>query len=84
MAVLPNGATFQEFVVYVRERRGDVPMTELKELYERRLRLKSVSIATGETMRAMLPRDEQHLTMREREKKVLAEARAAGHTPERA
>ncbi len=84
MAILPDGASFEEFVVYVSERRGDVPMTELKELYERRLRLKSVSIATGETMRAMLPKDEQHLTMREREKKVLAEARAAGHTPERA
>ena len=84
MAILPDGATFEEFVDYVSERRGDVPMTELKDLYERRLRLKSVSIATGETMRAMLPRDEQHLTMWEREKKVLAEARAAGHTPERA
>lgn len=84
MAVLPNGATFKEFIEYVTERRGDVPMTELEELYERRLRLKSVSIARGETMRAMLPKDEQDLTMREREKKVLAEARAAGHTPERA
>lgn len=84
MAVLPDGATFEEFVVYVKERRGDVPMTELEELYDRRLRLKSVSIARGETIRAMLPKDEQHLTMREREKKVLAEARAAGHTPERA
>ena len=84
MAVLHNGATFEEFVEYVSERRGDVPMTELKELYERRLRLKSVSIARGETIRAMLPPDEQDLTMREREKKVLAEARAAGHEPERA
>ena len=84
MAILPDGATFEEFVDYVSERRGDVPMTELKELYERRLRLKSVSIARGETIRAMLPPDEQDLTMREREKKVLAEARAAGHEPERA
>jgi hypothetical protein len=84
VAVLHNGATFEEFVEYVSERRGDVPMTELKELYERRLRLKSVSIARGETIRAMLPPDEQDLTMREREKKVLAEARAAGHEPERA
>ncbi len=84
MAVLHNGATFEEFVEYVSERRGDVPMTELKELYERRLRLKSVSIARGETIRAMLPPDEQDLTMRERENKVLAEARAAGHEPERA
>jgi|TARA_R100000742_G_C4245508_1_gene64511 hypothetical protein len=84
VAVLHNGATFEEFVEYVSERRGDVPMTELKELYERRLRLKSVSIARGETIRAMLPPDEQDLTMRERENKVLAEARAAGHEPERA
>ena len=84
MSVLRNGATFEEIVEYVSERRGDVPMTELKELYERRLRLKSVSIDRGETIRAMLPPDEQDLTMREREKKVLAEARAAGHEPERA
>ena len=84
MAVLPDGATVEEFTQYVLERRGQVPLQELKELYERRLKLKSISIATGETIRAMLPREEQHLTMREREQKVLAEARAAGHTPERA
>lgn len=83
MAVLPDGATFEEFAEYVLARR-DVPLQELRELYERRLKLKSISIATGETIRAMLPREEQHLTMREREQKVLAEARAAGHTPERA
>ena len=35
-------------------------------------------------MREMLPPDEQHLTLREREQKVIAEARAAGIEPERA
>ena len=84
MAVLPVGANFEEFTGYVLERRGDVPLTELKELYERRLRLQSVTITRGETMRKMLPPEDRDLTLREREKKVLAEARAAGHTPERA
>ena len=83
MAILPVGANFAEFTEYVLERRGAVPLTELKELYDRRLRLQSVTITRGETMRKMLPPDEQDLTLREREKKVLAEARAAGHTPER-
>ena len=84
MAILPVGATFEEFTEYVLERREAVPLTELKELYDRRLRLQSVTITRGETMRKMLPPDEQDLTLREREKKVLAEARAGGHTPERA
>jgi hypothetical protein len=83
VAVLPHGATFEEFTGYVLERRGTVPLTELKELYERRLRLQSVTITRGETIRKMLPPEDRDLTMREREKKVLSEARAAGHTPER-
>ena len=83
MAVLHHGATFEEFTDYVLERREAVPMTELKELYERRLRLQSVTITRGETMRKMLPPEDRDLTLREREKKILSEARAAGHTPER-
>ena len=62
MAVLPDGATFEEFAEYVLTRRN-VPLRELRELYERRLRLKSVTIARGETMRKMLPPEDRDLTM---------------------
>ena len=43
-----------------------------------------VKVITGATERSMLPPDEQHLTLREREKKVIAEAQAAGIQVERA
>ena len=77
MAVLPDGATFEEFAEYVLARR-DVPLSELRELYERRLRLKSITVSTGEGYQSTLPRDERGLTKRERQAKVLAEAKASG------
>ena len=77
MAVLPDGATFEEFAEYVLARR-DVPLSELRELYERRLRLKSITVSTGEGYQSTLPRDERGLTKREREAKVLAAAKASG------
>ncbi len=36
MAVIPDGATFEEFTQYVIARRGEVPLEELKELWGRR------------------------------------------------
>ena len=48
MAVLPDGASFEEFTEYVLKRRGQVPFQELQELYERRLRLKSITVSTGQ------------------------------------
>ena len=80
MAVLDDGASFEEFAEYVLARR-DVPLRELRELYERRLRLKSVTITRGETRRKMLPPEDRDLTMREREKKIISEAQAGGHEP---
>ena len=77
MAVLPDGATFAEFAEYVLARR-DVPLSELRELYARRLRLKSITVSTGEGYQSTLPPDERGLTKREREAKVLAEAKASG------
>lgn len=82
MAVLPDGATFAEFAEYVLARR-DVPLSELRELYERRLRLKSITVSTGEGYRRTLPADEQLLTKREREAKVFAEAKAQGRNIEK-
>ena len=82
MAVLPDGATFAEFAEYVLARR-DVPLSELRELYERRLRLKSITVSTGRGYQATLAPDEQGLTRREREAKVYAEATASGRNIEK-
>jgi len=38
--------------------------------------------STGPLHRAQLPVEEQHMTLKERENKVIADAQAAGHEPE--
>ncbi|MAK95234.1 MAG: hypothetical protein CL994_02665 [Euryarchaeota archaeon] len=83
MAVLRDGATFEEFSEYVIKRRGQVPLVELKELYERHLRLKSITVSTGQGYQSMLPPDEQGLTRREREAKVYSEAISQGRNIEK-
>jgi len=83
VAVLPDGATFEEFAEYVLARRNVVPLTELRELYERHLRLKSITVSTGQGYQATLPPDEQGLTRREREAKVYAEAKISGRNIEK-
>ena len=82
MAVLRDEASFVEFSEYVLARR-DVPLWELRGLYERRLRLKSITVHTGEAYRKTLPADERHLTNREREAKVFAEAESQGRNIEK-
>jgi len=82
VAVLHDGATFEEFTEYVLARR-DAPLSELRELYERHLRLKSITVSTGQGYQSTLPRDEQGLTRREREAKVYAEATASGRNIEK-
>jgi len=83
MAVLPDGATFEEFTEYVVKRRGQVPLLELQELYERRIRLKSISVNQGNGFDSTLPPDERGLTKREREAKVFAEAKSQGRNIEK-
>ena len=43
MAILPQGASYEEFVEYVTNQRGEVPEEELKELYQRRLKLHGIT-----------------------------------------
>ena len=65
--------------------RGPVGDNELSDLWEWRQKLSGIRIVTGRGYREReCPPDEHHLTMREREKKVIAEAVAAGITVERA
>ena len=79
MAVLPRGASYEEFVEYVTDLRGEVPEKELKELYQRRLKLHGITfdMKRGWKSVALAP-DEQDLTNRQLEQKVVAEAKAQG------
>ena len=79
MAVLPRGASYEEFVEYVTDLRGEVPEEELKELYERRLKLHGITFDMKRGWKAVaLAPDEQDLTDNEREQKIVAEAKAQG------
>ena len=82
--ILPPDATYAEFRKYVESLHGPKGDAEMADLWEWRQKLLGVKVVTGRTIRAMLPPDEQHLTLRERERKVIADARAAGIEPERA
>tara|TARA_B100000131_G_C17743628_1_gene462168 strand:- start:180 stop:437 length:258 start_codon:yes stop_codon:yes gene_type:complete len=84
MAILPDGASYEEFVDYVTNLRGEVPEEELKELYERHLKLKGLTfdLKRGWKAAALAP-DEQDLTNNQREQKIIAEAKAQGRNIER-
>lgn len=66
-----------------KQRGGEISQDELDEIYDRWVRLNSLQISTGRGFRSMLPLDEQHLTGREREAKVVAEAKSQGRNIER-
>ena len=79
MAILPQGASYEEFVEYVTDLRGEVPEEELKELYQRRLKLHGITFDMKRGWRSVaLAPDEQDLTNRQLEQKVVAEAKAQG------
>ena len=69
--------------MYVQDFRGPVSETELDELWERRQKLLGIKFVTGAVSRSRLPLDEQHLTLNEREKKLIAEAKAQGRNIEK-
>jgi|TARA_R100001530_G_scaffold63182_1_gene45432 hypothetical protein len=69
--------------MYVQDFRGPVSETELDELWERRQKLHGIKFVTGAVSRSRLPLDEQHLTLNEREKKLVAEAKAQGRNIEK-
>jgi len=79
MAILPDGASYQEFADYVTDLRGAVPKDELKELYQRHLKLKGLTFDLKRGWKAVaLADDEMDLTNNQREQKVVAEAKAQG------
>mgnify|MGYP001338329987 FL=1 len=84
MAVLHDGATYEEFADYVTDLRGEVPEKELEELYERHLKLKGLTFDLKRGWKALaLSPDEMDLTNNQREQKIVAEAKAQGRNIER-
>ena len=83
MAVLPQNASFQEFAKYVEVHKGPKTDKELEELWEWRQKLLGLRVITGAVARSRLPVEEQHLTLRERENKLDAEAKAQGRNIEK-
>jgi len=83
MAVLPPGASFDEFCAYTQGVRGELTRPELVELWEWRQKLLGIKFDTGVGVRSHLPADERDLTMNEREAKVVAEAKAQGRNIEK-
>ena len=83
MAVLAPDASFQEFAEYVETHKGSKTDVELEELWVWRQKLLGLRVITGSVKRSMLPPDEQHLTLRERENKLVAEAKAQGRNIEK-
>ena len=82
MAVLPPEATYTEFRDYIAKVRGPLSDTELLDLWEWRQKLLGIKIVTGAAARARMPADERDLTIREREQKLVAEAKAQGRNIE--
>lgn len=84
MAVLPAGASYNEFCSYVRDIREDVHDEELEDLWEWRQKLLTVKVDTKSGWRsAVLSPDEQHLSNHEVDKKRFAEAKSQGRNIER-
>lgn len=83
MAILPRGASYDEFCDYVVGLRGALPVDELDELWKRHQKLSGIRFATGAGYRSTLPPDEQHLSREERGQKAAAEAKANGRNIER-
>lgn len=84
MAILPKDSSYEEFCDYVTAREPQpLSKVELLERWGRWQRLNSIQVSTGRGYRSMLPADERHLTNREREAKVLAEAQSQGRNIER-
>jgi len=79
--ILPADASKEEFYAYVKELRGAVPDEELEDLWEWRQKLLGLRVVTGSGERSLLPPEEQHMTMKEREQKVISDAKAQGRDP---
>jgi hypothetical protein len=78
MAMLPHDATFEEYCIDKRSREPDVSEQVLKEGWAFREKTLSLQMYSFEGERSILPKEEQDMTLKERERKVISDAKAAG------
>tara|TARA_R100000458_G_C8244131_1_gene222496 strand:- start:261 stop:530 length:270 start_codon:yes stop_codon:yes gene_type:complete len=81
MAMLPHDATFEEYCEDKRSREPDISMELLKEGWAFREKTLSLQMYSFEGQRSILPKEEQDMTLKEREKKIISDAKAAGRDP---
>ena len=81
MAMLPHDATFEEYCEDKRSREPDISMESLKEGCAFREKTLSLQMYSFEGERSILPKEEQDMTLKEREKKIISDAKAAGRDP---
>tara|TARA_R100000152_G_scaffold8764_1_gene3528 strand:+ start:160 stop:429 length:270 start_codon:yes stop_codon:yes gene_type:complete len=81
MAMLPHDATFEEYCEDKRSREPDISMESLKEGWAFREKTLSLQMYSFEGERSILPKEEQDMTLKEREKKIISDAKAAGRDP---
>ena len=81
MAMLPHDATFEEYCIDKRLREPDISPSKLKETWAFREKTLSLQMYSFEGQRSVLPKEEQDMTLKEREKKIISDAKAAGRDP---
>ena len=78
MAMLPHDATFEEYCEDKRLRDPDISIESLKEGWAFREKTLSLQMYSFEGERSILPKEEKDMTLKERERKVISDAKAQG------
>jgi hypothetical protein len=80
--LIPQDATFEEYCDLLVGKYGNLSDEELQSRWKWHRKVNGVVLSSGRGHRSQLPPEDQDLTMKQREKKIIEEALAAGHTPE--
>tara|TARA_A100001391_G_scaffold169416_1_gene130272 strand:+ start:134 stop:403 length:270 start_codon:yes stop_codon:yes gene_type:complete len=78
MAMLPHDATFEEYCIDKRSREPNISEQALKEGWAFREKTLSLQMYSFEGKRSILPKEEQDMTLKERERKVISDAESQG------
>ena len=81
MANLPHDATFEEYCKDKRLRDPDISIESLKEGWAFREKTLSLQMYSFEGQRSILPKEEQDMTLKVRENKIISDAKAQGRDP---
>ena len=78
MANLPHDATFEEYCEDKRSREPNISEEALIKGWAFREKTLSLQMYSFEGERSILPKEEKDMTLKERERKVISDAKAAG------